>query len=224
MSESRTERRATIRHAGWVATLWTAAKTPRGAIGLALTLFVVLVAAIGPLVAPYSGQEFVTTPYAPPSVSPSTYVIDGKNRRVSQLLAGTAQRSWVYDDQLRIAAELDGTASGKFTHIFAYGEGGTPEMVADGLTGLLVPPADVAALTGAIAALLADPARGRAMGQAGRARVAQLFSLEATVRATGQLYERLLWGASASRQELAGRPEPARRADPVPTVVEGEWP
>lgn len=65
--------------------------------------------------------------YAPPSATASTYVIDGKNRRVSQLLGGTAQRSWVYDDQLRIAAELDG--GGKFTHIFAYGEGGTPEMV-----------------------------------------------------------------------------------------------
>jgi peptide/nickel transport system permease protein len=65
-----TGRRATLRHAGWVATLWTAAKTPRGAIGLALTMFVILVAAIGPLVAPHSGQEFVTTPFAPPSITP----------------------------------------------------------------------------------------------------------------------------------------------------------
>jgi peptide/nickel transport system permease protein len=60
----------TLRHAGWLATLRTAAKTPRGAIGLGLTAFVILVAAIGPLVAPHSGEEFVTTPYAPPSVTP----------------------------------------------------------------------------------------------------------------------------------------------------------
>ena len=103
--------------------------------------------------------------------------------------------------------------------------GGTPEMVEDGLTGLLVPPANAAALAEAVAALLADPARGRALGQAGRARVAQLFSLEATVRATGRLYERLLCGAPATRQEQSGRPGPASRASrPVPTVVEGEWP
>jgi peptide/nickel transport system permease protein len=70
MAAPTTGRGATLRHAGWVATLWTAAKTPRGAIGLALTGFVILVAAIGPLVAPHSGQEFVTTPYAPPSVTP----------------------------------------------------------------------------------------------------------------------------------------------------------
>jgi peptide/nickel transport system permease protein len=61
---------ATIRHAGWLATLWGAARTTRGAIGLALTGFVVLVAVVGPFVSPHSGQEFVTTPFAPPSVAP----------------------------------------------------------------------------------------------------------------------------------------------------------
>lgn len=62
--------RATLRHSSWLATLRAAAKTPRGAIGLGLTAFVVLVAALGPLLAPHSGQEFVTTPFAPPSVEP----------------------------------------------------------------------------------------------------------------------------------------------------------
>jgi glycosyltransferase involved in cell wall biosynthesis len=45
-----------------------------------------------------------------------------------------------------------------------------PEIVADGETGLLVPPRDADALGKALCALLADPARARRMGAAGRAR------------------------------------------------------
>jgi peptide/nickel transport system permease protein len=64
-SGSRSGRR--LRHAGWISTLGAAARTRRGAIGLGLTAVVVLIAAIGPLLAPHSPQEFVTTPFAPPS-------------------------------------------------------------------------------------------------------------------------------------------------------------
>ncbi|HVY15190.1 MAG TPA: glycosyltransferase family 4 protein [Rhodopila sp.] len=45
--------------------------------------------------------------------------------------------------------------------------GGFPEMVADGETGLLVPPNDPDALAAALASLLDAPARAQAMGQAG---------------------------------------------------------
>jgi glycosyltransferase involved in cell wall biosynthesis len=56
--------------------------------------------------------------------------------------------------------------------------GAIPEVVADGATGLLVPPDDAAALAAAIAALLEDVPRARAMGEAGRARVAAGFRWE----------------------------------------------
>ncbi len=46
-----------------------------------------------------------------------------------------------------------------------------PEIVADGETGLLVPPRDVGALSRALEALASDPARAGRMGAAGRARV-----------------------------------------------------
>jgi glycosyltransferase involved in cell wall biosynthesis len=59
--------------------------------------------------------------------------------------------------------------------IVATAIGGTPDVVADGETGLLVPPADPAALAGAVAALLADPARRHCLGQAGRQRVEERF-------------------------------------------------
>ncbi|HET6608990.1 MAG TPA: glycosyltransferase family 4 protein [Rhodopila sp.] len=45
--------------------------------------------------------------------------------------------------------------------------GGFPEMVADGETGILVPPNDADSLAAALAALLEDPTRAQAMGTAG---------------------------------------------------------
>ena len=49
-----------------------------------------------------------------------------------------------------------------------------PEVVRDGETGVLVPPRDPAALARALADLLRDPARARALGEAGRRRVVEL--------------------------------------------------
>lgn len=76
--------------------------------------------------------------------------------------------------------------------VVATSVGGTPEMVENGVTGLLVPPRDATALAEAIGSLLADPARGRSIGRAARERVAERFSLEATVRETESLYAGLL--------------------------------
>jgi glycosyltransferase involved in cell wall biosynthesis len=47
-----------------------------------------------------------------------------------------------------------------------------PEVVEDGVTGMLAPPRDPAGLAAALEALIADPGRARAMGEAGRRVVA----------------------------------------------------
>ena len=67
--------------------------------------------------------------------------------------------------------------------------GGIPEVVEDGVTGLLVPPRDPAALAAAIARLLDDPARASALGDAARRWAARECSLEAMVRAVETVYE-----------------------------------
>jgi starch synthase len=70
--------------------------------------------------------------------------------------------------------------------------GGIPEVVADGETGLLVPPDDPPALAEALNALLRDPARARAMGQAGRKRAIAEFGWPAIAAQTADLYAELV--------------------------------
>ncbi|HET7197653.1 MAG TPA: glycosyltransferase [Burkholderiales bacterium] len=55
------------------------------------------------------------------------------------------------------------------------------ELVRDGVSGLLVAENDAPALAAALASLIADPARRRALGEAGEARVRTHFALEANL-------------------------------------------
>jgi peptide/nickel transport system permease protein len=58
---------ARLRRHEWLAVLGAAARSARGMIGLSLALLVVAVAVIGPLVAPHSATEFVSSTFALPS-------------------------------------------------------------------------------------------------------------------------------------------------------------
>jgi glycosyltransferase involved in cell wall biosynthesis len=59
---------------------------------------------------------------------------------------------------------------------------GIPEVVEDGVTGLLIPPADEAALAGILSQLLDDPERRHRLGQNGRQTIVEKFSVEQNVR------------------------------------------
>ncbi|WP_239374840.1 glycogen synthase [Frankia sp. Cj5] len=78
------------------------------------------------------------------------------------------------------------------TAVVASRVGGIPEVVDDGVTGLLVPPSDPAALAAAVNELLADPVRATAMGRAGRDRAVTEFGWPAVAEKTARLYEALL--------------------------------
>jgi glycosyltransferase involved in cell wall biosynthesis len=70
--------------------------------------------------------------------------------------------------------------------------GGLPEVVADGVTGLLVPPADAKALADAMERLLTDAQLAEQLGRAGAARVRQSFHINRTAQLTQDVYDRLL--------------------------------
>lgn len=73
---------------------------------------------------------------------------------------------------------------------------GGPEIVATGETGLLCPPGDPAGLADALATLLNDPDRARAMGAAGRRRAERLFDLSTNVRQLAGHFARMSRPAS----------------------------
>jgi starch synthase len=69
---------------------------------------------------------------------------------------------------------LEAMAAGKA--VVATKVGGVPEVVVDGVTGILVPPEDPRALAGAIVTLLKNPEQRERMGEAGRQRVIRDFT------------------------------------------------
>lgn len=83
------------------------------------------------------------------------------------------------------------------TPVAATAAGGIPELIEDGRTGRLVPPADAAALAEAILSLLHDPGRARAMARAGQAHVLARYTLDRMMRDTTRVYDELLPGGRA---------------------------
>lgn len=83
-------------------------------------------------------------------------------------------------------------AMGCGTPVVASKVGGLYEEVEDGVTGYLVPPADSEAFGQALLAVLEDSDKAQAMGQAGRARVEELFSMDLFIRRHENLYHHLI--------------------------------
>jgi glycosyltransferase involved in cell wall biosynthesis len=85
---------------------------------------------------------------------------------------------------------LEAMASSK--PVVASRIGGNPEAVEDGRTGLIVPPGDVDSLAKAIQHLVQNRELRQSMGQAGRQRVKERFSIEINVNKIESIYEELL--------------------------------
>ena len=69
--------------------------------------------------------------------------------------------------------------------------GGLPDLVRDGVTGVLVPPSDVEGMAGAVVTLLDDPARRARMGSAARA-ASTAFSVDRLAADMDRFYTELL--------------------------------
>jgi glycosyltransferase involved in cell wall biosynthesis len=87
-------------------------------------------------------------------------------------------------------AVLEAMAAGK--PVVATEVGGVPELVLHGETGILLPPRDPDALARAILDLCTDPVKARTMGEAGRVRVQEHFSIASMLEKTERLYQELL--------------------------------
>jgi len=101
-------------------------------------------------------------------------------------------------------AILESMAAG--VPVVATAVGGNAEAVKDGVTGLVVPAGNPAALAGAICTLLEDGELASRFGRAGRERVEEHFSERRMVRDTEQFYLSLL-AVKGGRRAAWGRAE-----------------
>lgn len=85
---------------------------------------------------------------------------------------------------------LEAMAMGK--PVVATNLGGTPEIVDDGITGIMIPPNDPASLANALTKLLNDKELSMKMGRCGRIKAAESFSVEKNVAKTMAVYEEVL--------------------------------
>ena len=88
---------------------------------------------------------------------------------------------------------IEGMAAGK--PVVATHGGGIPEIVVDGVTGLLVPMGDAPRMSLAICRLMDDPKAARKMGELGRQRVLEHFRIEHTVDKLQGIYDEMLAGS-----------------------------
>jgi glycosyltransferase involved in cell wall biosynthesis len=116
----------------------------------------------------------------------------GLRRDVPELLSAATVSVMPSLNEALSNVVLESMAAG--APVVATRVGGTPEAIADGINGLLVPPGDPRAMAGAIGALLGDRERARRLGEAARQTINERFSMERMVSATAQLYEALLDG------------------------------
>jgi peptide/nickel transport system permease protein len=124
------------------AVLNRAVRTPRGAVGLAIAGCVILVAAIGPALAPYSGSEFVTKPFARASAA----AILGGDTLGRDVLSRTLDGGWQLLLMAAVATALGVVAGAAIGVVAAYSGGWTDSLLMRGVDVILAFPQLVFAL------------------------------------------------------------------------------
>ncbi len=141
----------------------------------------------------------------------STESYEGKVRQRIAELGLEENVIWAgwFDDTPRVMADLDVLAVPSWEEPFGlvvteamamerpvvgYDSGALPEIVTDGVEGLLVPPKQAEALANALIALLNDPTRRAEMGKAGGKRVLEQFRPARQAEEVTEIYRRILAG------------------------------
>jgi glycosyltransferase involved in cell wall biosynthesis len=115
-------------------------------------------------------------------------VFTGTRKDVPALLSGLDAVVFSSVREGLSMAMLEAMAAG--VPVIATEVGGTPELIAHGRTGLLVPPERPEALADEIVGLLADPVRAGTIREAARRHVEERFSLASMIEAHEALYSR----------------------------------
>jgi glycosyltransferase involved in cell wall biosynthesis len=87
--------------------------------------------------------------------------------------------------------------------------GGIPTLIQDGVSGILVPPSDPAALSAALDRLARSPELRKRLGEAGRARAAVECQPEQTARRFVELYQQVAALQPALAPDIRDRPQGA---------------
>ena len=90
---------------------------------------------------------------------------------------------------------LQGMAAGK--PVIATNGGGVPEIMIDGVTGILVPMGDFEAMSAAMRTVLASPELAREMGEHGRRHVEFRYTIQATTLSVERIYKNAMQQSSA---------------------------
>ncbi len=149
----------------------------------------------------------------------SEYEASIRKQVVDLNLEGTVEFAGFRNDVQAAIAELDvvahasvtgepfglviaeGMAAGK--PVVATGEGGVPEIIEDGISGLLVPVRNSKALADAIIRLLSDPEKASEIAARGRERIAKYFTIDNSARKAEAFYDYILDRRRGSRAEVA---------------------
>lgn len=119
----------------------------------------------------------------------------GTREDIPELLAEAAVVLLASDYEGAPLSILEAMAAG--APVVASRVAGIPELVVDGVTGILVEPGDSGALADAIDSLLRDPERAEALGRAGRERAQTHYSRDTMIRALTALYDAAASGGGA---------------------------
>lgn len=117
-------------------------------------------------------------------------IFTGYRADVQDILAACDLYTMPSDDEPFGVVFLEAMAMRK--PVVALANGGTPEVVEHGRSGLLAPPGDTARLAEHILTLTSDPALRQRMGACGRQRVEQCFNPRLMAKQVEHVYQRVL--------------------------------
>ncbi len=150
-----------------------------------------------------------------PSPARERVILTGRREDISAVTADLAVAVLPSLREAQGISILEAMARG--VPVVASAVGGIPEVITDGVDGLLVPPASPPSLADALVRLARSPELRATLGAAGRRTVAERFSIDAMVRRVESVYEEELARAGVRPTRPSVRAGSAPGSSPFPS-------